>query len=299
MATNAVVRAGRRVIAAALLLAGTGTAVGSCPPAAPTGFVALKTSFGGVIAPTTASAQEAAVGGRRAKEAARENLGIDPAPFLIEPTAVSHAAGPSSCAFVFDWTFAPNAPDRPAPPSHVLPHELGHEMFVRYLVPRTQVDEYGGDAPDWLDEMAAIAFEDRAGTTLRRQDAARHAARDALIPLRKLLTMQHPEWAARGRAPANARTSAGPASNDTPAYYATVSALFDYLVLRTGDPRIIRVLAAEVRNHTPMERWLADNIGNARSDPTLRSLDAAIRSSAIALAASNGVSDSSDTIPKS
>ena len=51
--------------------------------------------------------------------------------------------------------------------------------------------------------------------------------------------MPHPEWAARDAAVASSAPTHQPASPDTPAFYATVRALLDYLLVQTGDLRIL------------------------------------------------------------
>jgi hypothetical protein len=257
------------MIAAALLLA----AAGACPPPAPSGMIARAAAFGGVIAPSAEQAEEAVVAGMLARDAARHFLGVEGHTFLIAPRSSEAASTPHGCAFLFAWDFVP--PGGRRAPTHVLPHEIGHSMFIRFLAPGTGAQEYGGGAPDWLDEMAAMAFEDASGVRTRRSEARRHALRGALIPLSRLLSMPHPEWAARraqDTAPGGSPMSQ-PASADTPAFYATVRALFDFLIHRTGDERVVRLLADQLRAGRPLERWLLDHI---RADG-LPGLDAEIQ----------------------
>ncbi|HEX8308619.1 MAG TPA: hypothetical protein VF645_09405 [Allosphingosinicella sp.] len=99
---------------------------------------------------------------------------------------------------VYTWMFRRSPGDlKPVPSSDTLRHEIGHDLFIRYLVPSSREDQYGGDAPDWLDEMAAIAFEGAALTASRRRHAARYAREATLVPLGQFLTMTHPEYASR------------------------------------------------------------------------------------------------------
>lgn len=247
----------------ALLFAAMAGSTGNCPPDPPPGMVARAAKFGGVIAPTEADAGEAVTGGAVAQAAARRFLRLETPPFLIAAESPGASQAHGGCAFVFHWRFPGSG--EPRFPTQILPHEIGHAVFIRFLAPETGKDEYGGGAPDWLDEMAAIAFEDAGGVRSRRSDARRHAERGALIPLERLLSMEHPEWSAR-RAVANA--SAGPAtgpprSADTPAFYATVRALLDFLIDRTGDERIIRLLAEQVRSGAPLDRWLLAHVPSA------------------------------------
>lgn len=219
-------------------------------------MVARTASFGGVIAPTAADAEDAIAAGIVAQKAARRFLGLHVPPFLI--AAASPPKPPGGCAFLFPWNFSRLHAGAARLPTHVLPHEIGHALFIRFLVPRTVADEYGSDAPDWLDEMAAMAFEDPDGVRMRRNDTRRHAERGALIPLARLLSMPHPEWSARqvvATGPADS-TISQPRSADTPAFYATVRGLLDFLIARTGNESVIRLLAEQVRAGAPIDRWL-------------------------------------------
>ncbi len=257
----------------ALLLAApaSGTA---CVPHAASGMVTRKAGFGGVVAPTVADADHAVEAARVAQRAARRHLGIDVPAFLIAATASANRPT-DGCAFVFPWPFLRSASGNPLP-SHILPHELGHMIFIRFVAPRTAADQYGGAAPDWLDEMAALACEDDAGIAMRRADTYRHAVRGTLIPLSRMLTMTHPEWSP-GASPPDVTVSQ-PASPDTPAYYATVRAMFDFLIDRTGDPRIIRVLTEQARQKTDLGRWLITRLTRDGTRQDLVQLDADMRS---------------------
>ncbi len=261
-------------ITAALLLAAVAVGGQPCAPASKAGMTVRHAAFGGVIAPTTNDASDAVAAGITVRTAARRYLGLDVPSFLIAPPALAVKQRTTGCAFVFAWRFSRARGGTPLP-AHVLPHEIGHDLFIRFLVPRRGVDEYGGAAPDWLDEMAAIACEDAAGVAARREEARRHAAEGRLIPLDRLLSMQHPEWRASGAAP-QLGGPGQPRSADTPAFYATVRALFDFLVARTGDDRVIVRLAARVREGSPIgPHYLAQLAGgSASADPT--SLNAAL-----------------------
>lgn len=266
-------------IAAALLLAAVAVGGQPCAPASEEGMTVRHAAFGGVIAPTSADAIAGVEAGIAARAAAHRHLGLDVPPFLIAPSALGLSRQATGCAFVFAWRFSRARGGTPLP-SHVLPHEIGHDLFIRFLVPRRGVDEYGGAAPDWLDEMAAIACEDAAGVAVRRGEARRHAAEGRLIPLDRLLSMQHPEWRESGAAP-QLGGPGQPRSADTPAFYATVRALFDFLVARTGDDRVIVRLAGRVREGSPIDpHYLALLAGgSASADPT--SLDAALAAFAV------------------
>ena len=108
--------------------------------------------------------------GNLAREAARRYLDLEVPPFLIFAGPMKSLPS-NGCAVVFPWQFAPSAGNARRLPSHVLPHEIGHVLFIRYLAPESGSDQYGGGAPDWLDEMAAMAFEDAVGVAIRRGEA--------------------------------------------------------------------------------------------------------------------------------
>ncbi|HEX8483404.1 MAG TPA: hypothetical protein VF650_16010 [Allosphingosinicella sp.] len=239
-------------------------------------MVARTAPFGGVIAPTAADAEEAVAGGTVARDAARRFLGLEAPPFLIaaQSPGTSPAAG---CTFVFPWHFPQAVAGGRRLPPQVLPHEIGHALFIRFLVPETGKEEYGGGAPDWLDEMAAIAFESPGGVRKRRIEARDAAERGALMPLARLLSMPHPEWSAR-RAQASAAPeprTGPPRSTDTPAFYATLRALLDFLIERTGDERVIKRLAEQARADAPLDRWLLAHVPGAAGKGLSR-LDAQI-----------------------
>lgn len=231
-------------------IASTGIGLEPCEVLPETGVTALEAEFGTVLASTRADAQAGIDAGETALAAAKRYLAFDPPRWAIVDRSLSPELLPEACGPVFDWRFGPELP------AHVLPHEIGHDVFIRYLVPRSRVDEYGGGAPDWLDEMAAMAFEPAEGVAMRRGEAQRFARRGALVPLSRLLSMKHPEWSAR-RADGTVQGPAGqPLSAETPAFYATVRALFDFLVDRSGRDDVVAELARAYRAGQPLNRWI-------------------------------------------
>lgn len=267
------------MIGPVLLFAAMASNSEGCPPKPPRGLVARAAPFGGVIAPTAVDAEEAVAAGILAQQAARRFLGLEAPPFLVAARSPETLPTPGGCTFLFPWNFPRTRAGAPRLPTHVLPHEIGHTLFIRFLVPRTGIDEYGGGAPDWLDEMAAIAFEDPSGVRMRRMEARRHAERGALIPLARLLSMPHPEWSARQTAAGAAAESPirQPRSAETPAFYATLRALLDFLIDRTRNERVLRLLAEQARADAPLDRWLLGHSGPGAAAKGLSGLDAEIR----------------------
>ena len=158
----------------------------------------------------------------------------------------------------YTWTF-PNGPRRfkPRPAITMLRHEIAHDLFDR-LVPTTSGGQYGTDAPDWLDEMASVAFEGIERRSSRRDDAQSNG----LLPLTTLLRMTHPELGAPVVREAGQAFAAGPASSDrTIPFYATVSCLYEFLSEKTGRKSIVAELAGAFRRGENLETWLLDRLG--------------------------------------
>jgi hypothetical protein len=200
--------------------------------------------------------------GNAAFAAATRILSLPNARFVIVEAGSTDATWGSKTTDglpIYPWAFRSSADARAMPPpAFLLRHEIGHDLFIRYLVPSTKDGQYGGDAPDWLDEMAAIAFEGDVLRTTRRRSTARQEPGKRFIPMARFLTMRHPEAAA-----GPIRSSAGetyplrdPASIETGLFYATASAFHDYLLSRTGNPAIIAELASAVRRGAAVDQWL-------------------------------------------
>ncbi|MEO1028112.1 MAG: hypothetical protein AAFX02_03530 [Pseudomonadota bacterium] len=76
-----------------------------------------------------------------------------------------------------------------------LRHEIAHKLFIAAVWPPIEgKPAYGGGAPDWLDEVAAILAEDEVLTASRRTQIRKIASQDKLIPLETFFSMQHPAY---------------------------------------------------------------------------------------------------------
>jgi hypothetical protein len=162
---------------------------------------------------------------------------------------------------IYTWTF-PHGPRRfePRPAITLLRHEIAHDLFDR-LVPTTGHDQYGTDAPDWLDEMASVAFEGVDQRLSRRRDAKSNG----LLTLETLLRMTHPERGARVVREAGQAFAAGPTSSDqTIPFYATVSCFYEFLSEKTGREGIVAELAAAFKRGENLELWLSNRLGYDR-----------------------------------
>lgn len=180
---------------------------------------------------------------------------------------------------VFPWSFV-HGTDYIAtqPPNHVLRHEIGHELFRRYVMPDTHPGQYGTDAPDWLDEAVAVAFEAPEIQATRRCDAASLLKANTLIPLGRFLAMEHPDLAAtQAQAAGGMRvrklTFDTSASQETPAFYAMSLAFPEYVATRARSASALAEMIRAVRAGTTIEKWLGERLGGSGHKPDLRELD--------------------------
>lgn len=191
------------------------------------------------------------------------------------------------------------ASEEDAAESTVLRHEIGHLLFIYGLWPGTGAEsEYGGGAPDWLDEAAAIAMEGNAMTAGRRDAFAALAAQDELIGLDEFFTMPHPRMAntrlrallekMRDRVEAgeeNVVMQADPVivrGDRMAEFYAQARGLIDYLVEQSGNRRILMTITRALRDGRTFGQWLAE-AGPANGLPTeIGELDRRFRAWAVA-----------------
>ena len=164
----------------------------------------------------------------------------------------------------------------------VVAHELGHMWFTRQYWPANQGagQHYGGPAPDWLDELAAILMEDATMTMGRKRALARSYAspeeKAGLENLTHFLTRDHPMKAATQRI-ARSGGGGGPivlmgeearrASADGALFYLQARAFADFMLERTGDDRVFANIAQAIASGGTFEAWLAAN-GAAKRLPT-------------------------------
>lgn len=225
------------------------------------------------------SADAAVEEGEAAYSAARRFLALPDARFAIvdaDYTAASWGDQSPDRVPIYVWTFRKSANLRAfPPPAYLLRHEIGHDLFIRYLVPSTRSVQYGGDAPDWLDEMAAVAFEGDVLRASRRRAAAGYAREAKLIPLRRFLTMIHPEMEAGSIPSADQQVAVFEAvSDETPQFYAMACAFYDFLVNRTENVAIVAELAGAFRNGEKLDEWLLARTGQGDRASGIEALNA-------------------------
>jgi len=155
-----------------------------------------------------------------------------------------------------------------------LPHELGHGWFIRAYWPAAERkgsgDHYGGPAPDWMDEVAAVLMESdamadgrraRFATLYRGDDAA---ARARLLDLAAFLSGGHPALPAldlprSGGGGVRVLTGAEAAGVAAVAgdFYLQARLFADYVLDRSGDPAAFRSAGAAFAAGRTTAEWLA------------------------------------------
>ncbi|RUO29734.1 hypothetical protein CWE12_07115 [Aliidiomarina sedimenti] len=155
-----------------------------------------------------------------------------------------------------------------------LRHEVAHKLFIEGVWPSTRPGgtQYGGDAPDWLDEAAAITAESDEMTAGRRTEFRQLAREEKLVPLGSYLSMTHPVFnnsdlrelmreareraTEEGAAVLSASVSAEQIAEGR-IFYAQTRGWLDYLLQQTGNPQILGNMADTMRNGQSFDEWLA------------------------------------------
>lgn len=154
-----------------------------------------------------------------------------------------------------------------------LPHELGHSWFIKAFWPGATSksgDHYGGPAPDWMDETAAVLMESDELTERRRtQFAAIYRGTDAeartrLLDLAGFLSGGHPALPRLDlpRASGNAVNvltgeEAARVARAAGSFYLQARLFADYVLDRSGDPATFRGAADAFAVGKDSAGWLA------------------------------------------
>lgn len=158
-------------------------------------------------------------------------------------------------------------------------HELNHLFFTASIVPSTRRLQYGGDAPDWLDEAAAMAAESPEVKARRRADFHEQVCTGRLVPLERFIVQQHPlltsstmqKFIADRRAAAKGAPTMlmvgekqlGLPQHALSDFYAQSNAVAEFLREASGDPKILGRIARSLdgNNDRPggqQQRWIGD-----------------------------------------
>ncbi|WP_394664500.1 hypothetical protein [uncultured Sphingomonas sp.] len=203
--------------------------------------------------------------GKAVQDAAKRVLELSAIRFaVVEEGSFGTSWGQMKNGYVvYPWPFPNGLRKRTSRPAiKVLRHEVGHDLFQRYFVPKSRIDQYGTDAPDWLDEMAAIAFEGPGEQAERRRNIRSGIAQGTLLPLSRLLSMVHPEFGPSSSLGKNAIiVTSSPTSGDTILFYLTIQAFYDFLRSQTGSDAIVVEIAAAFRRGDDLTMWIARRVG--------------------------------------
>lgn len=177
-------------------------------------------------------------------------------------------------------------------------HELGHLWFIEAFKPANAADQtghaYGGWAPDWLDETAAILMENSILIESRRK-AFIEMSDDEIIPLKAFLSMEHPgaqaavrlnERLAKDRKDGESRTFVltgeeaeaflkNSGGNTAANFYSQAQAFSDFLLSYSGDTKLYISLIDELRTGGSFETWLMSQGSNWGLPDSLLQLDQA------------------------
>ncbi len=175
-------------------------------------------------------------------------------------------------------------------------HELGHMWFINAFRPADgelqKGHAYGGWAPDWLDETAAVLMENSVLTEKRREAFGALSA-DEIIPLRQFLTMEHPAAKSamdlqktltgkRSKGESRAIVLSGKDAEDflkksggdkAANFYAQVQAFSDFLLSKTNDSAVYRSLTEALLSGGSFSQWLSDEGASWNLPPSLEALE--------------------------
>ncbi len=158
--------------------------------------------------------------------------------------------------------------------NNVVPaHEMGHMWFMQAFWPDAEGGRhYGGPAPDWLDETAAVLMESGALEDNRRERFKQDwMAGGNIAPLSEYFAMKHPVLdeakakAAAAGIPSGAGgtvivSQASPEIADKAAgFYAQTLVFTDFLIAESGDLTILKSITEAAVAGDAFEVWLAAN----------------------------------------
>jgi len=181
-------------------------------------------------------------------------------------------------------------------------HELNHLFFTASVIPSTRRFQYGGDAPDWLDEAVALAAETPQVKARRRLHFHEQVCAGRLVPLERFVSQQHPLFGA----PAMQKIISERRASGTGApimvtigvdklglprdslldFYAQSNAIAEFLEDSTGDPKVLMRVAHSIKESADQpdgqhQRWILDLAGKG-DQPLSAQFDAWARAAASA-----------------
>lgn len=169
-----------------------------------------------------------------------------------------------------------------------LPHELAHGWFIHAYWPRAEArasDHYGGPAPDWMDEIAAVLAEDQAMADGRRAQFAAilsggdAAAKARLLDLATFLSGGHPALpkldvgAQKGRVAVLTGAEAAAVAQVAGTLYLQARSFADYPRARSGGPAAYRSAAAAFAGGRDTAGWLRDEGARLNLPTTIEAVE--------------------------
>lgn len=158
----------------------------------------------------------------------------------------------------------------------VLAHELGHLWFIaQFPAPSGTTKKnhaYGGWAPDWLDETAAVLMENAVLRDQRREQL-KELRETQIIELETFLTMEHPlAQAAKNLVKNQSPTGGGDqvvflsgedadkfleesGQGDAGNFYLQVSGFVDFMIKQTRDEAIFAKIASHLSEGENFASW--------------------------------------------
>lgn len=225
--------------------------------------------FGSVTADDNSHRRQALAAVRAVRRDSWKYLKVRGVKFQFEDqksVRAGQAVPPGPDEIPFHWEFPPS-PDvsRQAEGALIglLRHELGHQVFLRRVLVPSSDGTYGSDAPDWLDEAAAIVMETPEMKDQRRAMARMLAAQGKLLPLGDFLAMSHPE----AKSGVDRLASASPNGTFVPKnpfqtliFYSQCQVFTDFLISKSGEPAILRKLADAIGRNEDYVALLMEEI---------------------------------------
>lgn len=171
-------------------------------------------------------------------------------------------------------------------------HELGHLFLLHALLPNVNKPQYGGDAPDWLDEAAGVALESPSSRADRRRRFAALVDDGRLTPFSTFVSQAHPVFASQRLQAEVARARAaspdqpivleftlaelGLTSTSADDFYAQTSAVIDFLD-SLEKPDALGLIARDIQQSGAPLGWIARlgaDVGMATSEDWDRRFEA-------------------------
>ena len=260
------------------------------------------TEWGWIVTDSTQSAGQASIDLRAAIAAFYVHFGVRPERGAIIQSRYAGLFQPLKATglhWQVPWRFAAatsgatDSGGHSADQRSALRHEIAHALFIAHVIPGTRKGQYGGDAPDWLDEAAAMTAETQDGAAARRRAFISLVRAGRLRRLSDFVAAEHPLFNAPAIKAALAEASRANPQNpvvlsfkasdigvDRQAvgdFYAQSRAVFDFLQETSGDQRILATIAADFMQTRDPLSWMTLIEPGRTPQDAIKSVDAAFQ----------------------